>query len=710
MEYPNVTVIGSSGNKEALEVVIVHEVGHNWFYGILGSNERDFGWMDEGLNTLNEMRYVAEKYPKNTRLSDMAGGAAKKLGFEGLSHKDEGDVLYRCMASFCVDQPIHSHSTDFSSANYGGVMYQKTGLVFHYLKAYLGDSLFDACMQAYFERWKFRHPQPEDFRAVLEDVSKQDLGWLFDGLIDSRKVADYKIVGVRQSVGKSLVKVKSVGQINGPIAVQRIENGVVAESVWVSPGKDGKKYPTVQLGASQSKFGVQKGRRVTDTFVIDQNRMIPEVNRNNNVWSGEGRKTTLKFGTGNDLPWERNHYWLPAVGWNQYDRTMLGVVLHNTSLPAPKWRYSLVPMYSFGRKNLSGLGDISYNPLGGKRYKSLRIGVSAMTFQYDETQSDGAFANNPRHPSFSVIKPYLIMELGKSNRRNGFLHFVEVTGLLDWQKPSISSQPWSEQGDEQRQGLRLNYSGSRRGPVSVFEYKTSFESMAQSSTFRNSTTGRAQAEAKYTWNYIVEKKKGRSIELRGYWGKVGMLSDGRTPDRQAQTENMYLMISGASGQQDVFYDQYFRGRNAAPTEWNNSLGGQYDFTTNGQQRMDNMGGIGTATFLGSANGLTAVNFSMSLPKVPGTIRLFYDYAIAKDAIYGFQDAGIMIRGGFFQLSLPLWMSQELAETLGTMDKTTPIPTLVMPTYKQQLQRGIRFSLNIPLNSGLFLRKTLLSAI
>jgi hypothetical protein len=101
---------------------------------------------------------------------------------------------------------------------------------------------------------------------------------------------------------------------------------------------------------------------------------------------------------------------------------------------------------------------------------------------------------------------------------------------------------------------------------------------------------------------------------------------------------------------------------------------------------------------------------MSLPKVPGTIRLFYDYAIAKDAIYGFQDAGIMIRGGFFQLSLPLWMSQELAETLGTMDKTTPIPTLVMPTYKQQLQRGIRFSLNIPLNSGLFLRKTLLSAI
>ena len=56
MEYPNVTVIGNSSNAMELEIVIVHEVGHNWFYGILGSNERDHGWMDEGMNTLNEMR------------------------------------------------------------------------------------------------------------------------------------------------------------------------------------------------------------------------------------------------------------------------------------------------------------------------------------------------------------------------------------------------------------------------------------------------------------------------------------------------------------------------------------------------------------------------------------------------------------------------------------------------------------------------------
>jgi len=710
MEYPNVTVIGGVSNKEELEVVIVHEVGHNWFYGILGSNERDFGWMDEGLNTLNEMRYVASKYPTNTRLSDMVKGFAKKLGLLGLSHKDEGDLMYRCMASFGVDQPIQTLSADFSSANYGGVMYQKTGLVFHYLKAYLGDSMFDVCMQAYFERWKFRHPQPEDFRAVLEETSGQNLGWLFDDLIESRKVADYKIARVKQHFGPSGnkldrlgmdVKVKNVGAVNGPIGVQSIRNGKVWESVWVSPAE------------LKRTRGVVKLSTLADTVMIDAGRNIPEVNRNNNMWTKGGREFRWQFGTGNDLPNERNHYWLPAVGWNQYDRMMLGVVLHNTSLPAPKLRYTLVPMYSFGRKNLSGLGDISYNPLGGKRYKSLRIGVSVMTFQSIRDEYH-FWIHLEGQESFSVIKPYAILELGRSNRRNGLSHFIEATGLFDWQLPKDF---------ELISGLRMRYSGNRQGVVSALEYKIDLESVNQSSPWTNSTTGRAQVEAKYTWNYIATKKKGRSIELRGYLGKVGMLSDGRTPGLSDNNENMYLMLSGASGKQDVFYDEYFRGRNSAPTLNNNSWEGQYNFTTNGQQRIDNMGGMGTATFLGSSTSLAAINFSMSLPKVPSMIRVFADYASMPGVSFAFSeilarptnffDAGLMIRTGFLQVSVPLFMNNDLLKTLGGIESVGGpggIKQYVLPTYKQQLQRGIRFSLSIPLNSGLFLRKTLLTVL
>jgi hypothetical protein len=270
----------------------------------------------------------------------------------------------------------------------------------------------------------------------------------------------------------------------------------------------------------------------------------------------------------------------------------------------------------------------------------------------------------------------------------------------------------------------MRYSGNRQGVVSALEYKIDLESVNQSSPLTNSTTGRAQVEAKYTWNYIATKKKGRSIELRGYLGKVGMLSDGRTPGLSDNNENMYLMLSGASGKQDVFYDEYFRGRNSAPSLNNNSWEGQYNFTTNGQQRIDNMGGMGTATFLGSRTSLAAINFSMSLPKVPSMIRVFADYARMPNPVIptlpgvlsfptNFFDAGLIIRTGFLQVSVPLFMNNDLQKTLGGIEELGGpggVKQYVLPTYKQQLQRGIRFSLSIPLNSGLFLRKTLLTAL
>jgi hypothetical protein len=139
--------------------------------------------------------------------------------------------------------------------------------------------------------------------------------------------------------------------------------------------------------------------------------------------------------------------------------------------------------------------------------------------------------------------------------------------------------------------------------------------------------------------------------------------------------------------------------------------------------MNNMGGMGTATFMGSDNSLIAFNFSMSLPKVPSMIRVFADYASTPTPYYPywrpmplptkFFDAGLMIRTGFLQVSVPLYMNNDLLKTLGGLELvgvSGGFKQYILPTYKQQLQRGIRFSLSIPLNSGLFLRKTLLSAL
>jgi hypothetical protein len=228
----------------------------------------------------------------------------------------------------------------------------------------------------------------------------------------------------------------------------------------------------------------------------------------------------------------------------------------------------------------------------------------------------------------------------------------------------------------------------------------------------NNTVGRFQTEAKYTWNYISVIKKQRTIEVRGFLGTSFNISSARSPGLFGP---MQIMLSGASGNQDVFCDQYFIGRSAGASSYNNALAGPYDYTTGGQQRMDNMGGMGTATFVGSSGMLGSVNVSVGLPKVPSIIRLFFDGALqASQQIQysnfapmrfgsSFYDAGIMLRTGILKISLPLLMNENLAKSLGTIDRTSPIPEFVMPTYKQQLQRGIRFSLNIPLNSGLMLQ-------
>ncbi|MBA3972310.1 MAG: M1 family metallopeptidase, partial [Bacteroidetes bacterium] len=95
MEYPNITVIGSSGNAFMLDVVITHEVGHNWFYGMLGSNEREHGWMDEGLNSFNENRYIETKYPEQKLVGNIADGPiGKRFDLARYKHKSQYDLSY----------------------------------------------------------------------------------------------------------------------------------------------------------------------------------------------------------------------------------------------------------------------------------------------------------------------------------------------------------------------------------------------------------------------------------------------------------------------------------------------------------------------------------------------------------------------------------------------------------------------------------------
>ncbi len=181
MEYPTITSITKTMNPQDLEETIEHEVGHNWFYGILANNERIHPWMDEGVNSYYDNRYSDWKYPPKKHYYEI--GEPAFLNYLAKTRKD---------------QPIETASVDYTEYNYGLVAYYKTSIWMKQMEDYVGREKFDEAMRAYFEEWKFKHPRPEDFFATIERVGGKDLSRFKNELVEEHK--QYPTLSVRKKI------------------------------------------------------------------------------------------------------------------------------------------------------------------------------------------------------------------------------------------------------------------------------------------------------------------------------------------------------------------------------------------------------------------------------------------------------------------------------------------------------------------------------
>lgn len=177
MEYPMITLITSpTADEPRLDAVIAHEVGHNWFYGILGSNERKHAWMDEGMNTYYQFRYEAEKYKSNSIFGDMLPNEVKEkplAEFQGL--------IYNALSQLPMEEAIETHSADFPDKDkYGTVVYIKTAIWMYILELTIGQNKLNDAVKSYYQEWKFKHPYPEDFKAAIE----KEIGMKADKLFE----------------------------------------------------------------------------------------------------------------------------------------------------------------------------------------------------------------------------------------------------------------------------------------------------------------------------------------------------------------------------------------------------------------------------------------------------------------------------------------------------------------------------------------------
>lgn len=621
MEYPNVTVIGNTSSKEELEVVIVHEVGHNWFYGILGSNERVHGWMDEGMNTLNEVRYVQTKYPENTRLSDMVLNGS--FHFEDLDHHDMSDLAYRMTAILGEDQPIETHSSEFTSINYGTIMYMKTGLVFYYLKDYLGEKLFDDCMHAYFEEWKFKHPQPEDMKATLERVSKKDLSWVFYDLIQTTNHVDYKLSSVKSTDRGMVVKVKNKGQVDGPIEINVFKNDELVETHWVEPG--------------QKKTRIDFTTNEADRVQIDASKDIPEMYRQNNTWSSDKmfkklEPVKLEFLSGYNQEEKSELYWTPIIAGNFYDKFMIGAAFHNMGISPNRFQYLVAPMYSFGRQMVSGIAEFSYTCLPKTSIKVSRFGLSVKSFKNDSSYT------RKQEGAYLALAPYWFAKIG--NRTNSP---ISQTFLL---QGIVKADILSNTSTDYLGGFAKYTFG-----VNKPDHKLSVNLRTDAVFSSETDMARVTADATYRFRYLKNTMK-RWVEVRGFIGNTYhyKTSLGSKEDR------MGMSMSGTDGQQDLFFEDYYFGRGLLDGMWS-------------QQRDENMGGFKSTAYYGTTwNWMAAGNVYVQLP-IPkiGIFGLFADLGTFHNgiALNSMINTGVGMRfGKVFGLYFPIWMSKELNNSYG----------------------------------------------
>lgn len=176
MEYPGICFIASPGSKEMLNYLINHEVGHNWFYGILATNERLHPWMDEGMNSYYDEKYSQLTYGKTE--PDFL--PAKSKFIESRIPESIENTLLQTVIKLKQDQPIETTADKFTDFNYNLIAYKKTAIWLQHLEAYLGAEVFATAMKNYYDTWKFKHPYPQDFKTSLETTSQKNLDSFFN--------------------------------------------------------------------------------------------------------------------------------------------------------------------------------------------------------------------------------------------------------------------------------------------------------------------------------------------------------------------------------------------------------------------------------------------------------------------------------------------------------------------------------------------------
>ena len=308
MEYPTLITADTAwflpGSLLLTETVVAHEFGHQYWYGMVATNEFEEAWLDEGINTYTEVKTLDALYGKDRSLVN-----GKRITW---SDAQEQRLSYTRSPWF---DPITRPAYQFASErSYGGVTYGKTSCALLTLEGIIGEETMQRALRIWFQRYRFTHPSGAEFLKTVEEVSGRDLSWYFNQAIYGTQVLDYEVSSAASWPSNWYDEKKADGNYHSEIVVHRKGEFVLPVEVEVK-FEDGSRLREHWDGKDRwTRFSYDKKTRLISAEVDPDHKVWLDVDFFNNsrlanMSSGSARR---KIG----------NYWMSfwqlvaqALGW-----------------------------------------------------------------------------------------------------------------------------------------------------------------------------------------------------------------------------------------------------------------------------------------------------------------------------------------------------------------------------------------------------------
>ena len=297
MEYAMATLI-----KGPSLGTVFHEWMHNWYQQILGSNESLFAWMDEGFATFAESKvsiwYDANAAAQSPFISERAKVqvlASVQRAKLDLPLMQAGSYAgYMALAKSGLEEPASTHADHFNTNYaYSNAAYSKGATLLGLLGYVIGDSVRDAVLLNYYNTWKFKHPNVNDFFRVAEKTSRIQLQWLKEYWVNSTKTIDYGLNDIQAGNNTAIISIQRLGKLPMPIEVLITYKDGTSELHYMPldlmlGGKASEGavnqivHPAWQWVAPTYTFETSKPLSALKSIEIDPSYRMPDLNRSNN--------------------------------------------------------------------------------------------------------------------------------------------------------------------------------------------------------------------------------------------------------------------------------------------------------------------------------------------------------------------------------------------------------------------------------------------